>query len=285
MSWIFFTLLNIFGNGTALFITKHAVKDKKLGYSGVMFVSLFFAILCYLPVFIYSFSFSPTIFSQLVGVYYLLIAMSITITAFFLYVHALALNDLSVFGPLDNIRPLFVIIFSYFLLGQQPTSLLLVGVAFIITGALVLTLKKQFFQQVSHLHKTFFILASTAAFGLTGVFDKKALHYMDPFKYTFFILLGVCTAYGVLYFRRHKRVYIDHFLSWKLILSGLLWAVGYIGIMTAVKLSTPNNVTPLQMSRSLYLSFLGFLFLGEKGYKRKIIAAILMLIGVFFITR
>ena len=107
---------------------------------------------------------------------------------------------------------------------------------------------------------------------------------MDPFKYTFFILLGVCCAYGILYFRKHKQIYFSHFASKKLILSGILWAVGYIGIMIAVKLSTPNYVTPLQMSRSLYLSFLGFIFLKEKGFKRKIIAAILMLIGVFFIT-
>ena len=74
-------------------------------------------------------------------------------------------------------------------------------------------------------------------------------------------------------------------MNWTLLLSGLLWAIGYIGIMLAVKLATPNQITPLQMTRSLYLSFLGFVFLGEKGYVKKIIAALLMLLGVFFITR
>lgn len=285
MAWIWFTLLNIFGNGTAIFITKNAVKDKKLGYGGVMFVSLFFAVLFYTPVFIYSFFLSPTLFSHIQGLYFLLAAIIITSSAFFLYVHALALNDLSVFGPLDNLRPLFVVIFSFFLLSQKPSSFLLLGIVFIITGALVLTLKRQFFKEVGNVKKTFFILASTTVFGLAAIFDKKTLMYMDPFKYTFFILLGVCSAYGILYLRKHKKIYFSHFASPKLILSGILWAVGYIGIMIAVKLSTPNFVTPLQMSRSLYLSFLGFIFLKEKGYKRKIIAAILMLIGVFFITR
>ena len=156
MSWIWFTLLNIFGNGTALFITKNAVKDKKLGYGGVMFISLFFAVIFYLPVFIYSFFLNSSLFSQVQGFYFLLGAIIITSSAFFLYVHALALNDLSVFGPLDNLRPLFVVIFSYFLLSQKPNSFLLIGIAFIITGALVLTLKKQFFKQVGHLKKNLF---------------------------------------------------------------------------------------------------------------------------------
>ncbi len=285
MSWIFFTLLNIFGNGTALFITKNAVKDKKLGYSGVMFVSLFFAILFYFPVFLYSFTFHPQLFSNIIGLAFLCCSIVVTSTAFLVYVHALALNDLSVFGPLDTLRPFFVILFSIFLLGQLPTSFLFVGVFFITFGAIILTFRKQFFSQVKHLKNTFFILLSTGIFGLAAVIDKKTLLYMSPFQYVFFILAGVCTAYGILYLRRHKKIYVNHFFSPSLILSGFLWAIGYIGIMLAVKIATPNQITPLQMTRSLYLSVLGSMFLKEKGYKKKLIAAILMLIGVFLITR
>lgn len=121
-------------------------------------------------------------------------------------------------------------------------------------------------------------------FGLAAIFDKKTLFYIDPFKYTFFILAGVCSAYGILYVRKHKKINLTHFASANMFLIGFLWAIGYIGIMIAVKLATPNQVTPLQMTRSLYLSFLGFIFLQEKGYMRKIIATILVLVGVFFIV-
>ncbi len=284
MLWIIFVLLNIFGNGTALFLTKSAIKDTKLGYSGVMFVSLFFAVLWFFPVFIYSFKAYPHIFSNTNGIYYVLASIATTVCAFFLYIHALKLNDLSVFGPLDTLRPFFVVLFSFLLLNQYPESGLFFGILFTVTGALVLTLKKQFFSEVGNLKKTFFIIASTATFGLAGVLDKKTLLYMDPFKYTFFILLSVCLAYGILYLHKHKSIYRKHFLSQKLLLIGFLWATGYIGIMIALKLATPNQVIPLQMTRSLYLSVLGFIFLHEKGYVRKVLAAILMLVGVIFIT-
>ncbi len=284
--WIIFTLLNIFGNGTALFLTKSIIKkEEKLGYSGVMFVTLFYAVLCYIPVFLYSFTFHPVIFSSIQGLYFLMGAIFVTASAFFLYVHALALNDLSVFGPLDNLRPFFVVLFSFWILGQQPTSLLLFGIVFIVGGAFVLTMKKDFFKKAGDIKKTLFILSSTGVFGLAAIFDKKTLFYIDPFKYTFFILAGVCGAYGILYFRRHKKLYTKHFASLRMLSVGLFWAVGYIGIMIAVKLASPNLVTPLQMTRSLFLSVLGFIFLKEKGYTRKLLAAGLMLIGVFLITR
>lgn len=146
MQWILFTLLNIFGNGTAIFLTKSAIqKNPKLGYSGVMFVTLFFAVICYLPLFLFSFTLTPQISSSIYGLYYLIGAILVTTSAFFLYVHALAINDLSVFGPLDNLRPFFVVIFSFLILGQQPKPWLLLGVIFIVAGALTLTLKKEFF--------------------------------------------------------------------------------------------------------------------------------------------
>lgn len=286
MLWILFVLLNVFGNGSAIFLTKSAInKNPKLGYSGVMFVTFLFAVILYLPIFLFSFITHPVIFSNINGLYFLLASIVVTVSAFLIYVHALAINDLSVFGPLDSIRPFFVLIFSLLLLGQKPNSFLLFGVGLIFSGALVLTMTKKFFREVENFNKTFFVLASTALFGLGAVVDKKTLFYIDPLKYVFFLLLGICFTYGILYLQKHKRIHVDHFLSRKMVGIAALWVIGYIGIMIATKLSTPNHVVPLQMTRSLYLSLIGFLFLGEKGYVRKIFAAIIMLIGIFFITR
>lgn len=207
---------------------------------------------------------------------------------FFLYTKALSLGDLSVIGPLDTTRPFFVVIFSIFILHQLPTQFLLIGILCIVLGALLLTLKPRFLQTVDHLKNSpeiLFILASTAIFALESIFDKKALGYTQPLEYSFLIMLGVSLSFGLQYIFTTKRIRLTSLLSPVIIGSGFLWTLAYLGIMTATKLATPNVVVPTQMTRSLYLSLLGFLFLGEKGYVKKILAAALMLLGVYFITR
>lgn len=195
---------------------------------------------------------------------------------------------MSILGPLENLRPFFVVLFSLLLLQEQPTIFLFLGIIFIVIGTMVLNVKKRFwslsqFQQYGK--ETFFIIASTALFGLESIFDKKALRYIDPSKYAFFILLGMCLGFGVFYISHKKTYERKHLFSWYLIAIGIFFAIGYFGIITAVSLASPNLVTPVQMIRSLYLSLLGFVFLREKNYVRKITAAVLMLIGVFLIVR
>ncbi len=285
MQWILLTLLNVFGNGSVIFFTKSAIKNTKFGYAGVMFITLFFAVVLYLPIFIFSYITHPVISSSIDGYYFLLASIILTIFNFFIYFHAIVINDLSVFGPLDSARPFFVILFSLLLLGQVPTHYIVFGSILIFLGAIILTFSKKFLTEAGNFHKTFFVILSTGLFGFISIIDKKALASIDPIKYVFFVLLSVCIASGIIYFSKTKHIIFKQFLSLKLLAMGVLWVIGYIGIMSAVKISTPNQVIPLQMTRSLYLSFLGFAFLGEKGYLRKIIAAVVMLIGVYFIVQ
>jgi bacterial/archaeal transporter family protein len=285
MQWILWTLLNVFGNGSVIFLTKSAIKNTKLGYSGVMFITLFFAVVLYFPIFLLNCIAHPIISSNINGLYFLLFSIILTILNFYIYVHAIAINDLSVFGPLDSMRPFFVILFSLLLLGQSPTLFIILGAILIFSGVLILTVSKKFFTQAGNFNKTFFVILSTGVFGFIAVIDKKALLYIDPIKYVFFILLSICVASGILYFTKTKKIDFKQFLSLRLAFMGVLWVVGYVGIMTATKIATPNQVIPLQMTRSLYISLLGFVFLGEKGYFRKILAAVVMLIGVFLLVQ
>jgi drug/metabolite transporter (DMT)-like permease len=285
MSWILLTLLNVFGNGSVIFFTKSAIRDTKLGYAGVMFITLLFAIIIYLPIFAFSYVTHPVISSSIEGYYFLSASIILSVITFYIYFHAIAINDLSVFGPLDSTRPFFVILFSLFLLGQSPTLFILFGAVLIFLGVIVLTISRKFFTQAGNFRKTFFVILSTGMFGFISIIDKKALFYIDPIKYVFFILLSVCVASGVIYFSKTRKVFLKQFLSLKLVAMGAMWVIGYVGIMSAVKISTPNQVIPLQMTRSLYLSFLGFVLLREKGYIRKIVAAIIMLLGVFILVQ
>jgi drug/metabolite transporter (DMT)-like permease len=285
MQWIWFTLLNVFANGSVIFFTKSAVKQPKIGYSGVMFASLFFACLIYLPIFLINYLSNPVISSAATGYFLLLASIFLSIINFFIYVHAIAINDLSVFGPLDSIRPFFVILFSSLLLSQQPTLFIFLGTILIFLGVLILTISRKFFREVENFKKTFFVVLSSAMFGFISIIDKKTMVYISPINYVFFVLLSVCIANGIVYFLKTKNINFKPLISYRFFGMGILWVIGYLGIMTAIKIASPNQTIPLQMTRSLYLSFLGFMFLKEKGYFKKIAAALVMLAGVYFLVQ
>lgn len=288
MSWIFFTLWNVLGNGTATFILKQQTKNEKLGYVGVMLIALCYCSLALFPIFLFNFLTHPMLFSNPNGIPFYLGSILFNIAGFYCFIKALSLNELSFFGPLETIRPFFVVLLSLFLFHEQPTLFIIMGIACIVVGATVLQLQKSFGLFVEKLFTSpapLWVIGSAVFFAITSVLDKHALLYSNPFIYAFLVSMGITLGFVLLQKLSPKNIKHTHFFSPILLGTGILLMIGQIGIYIALKLASPNVVVPLQMTRSLYLSFLGFVILREKGYKRKIVAAILMLIGVFFITR
>ncbi len=287
MSWIFFTLLNVFGNGTATFILKKQTNNPRLGYVGVMLISLFFSALALLPIFVWRFLNDPTVFSSDLGFFYFVGSLFFNTIAFYCFIKALSLNELSFFGPLETLRPFFVVVLSLIFLAEQPTLFLIIGITSIVVGAVVLQLQKNLSTFVKKLFRSqapFFVIASTFCFAITSLLDRQALQFIDPLKYSFLLMTGLVFGFILIQKLGQKRLEKKYFGHPVFILTGLLLTLGTIGISLALKNASPNVVVPIQMTRSLYLSFLGFVVLGEKGYRRKLLAAFLMLLGVFFIT-
>ncbi len=286
MSWIFFTLVNVFGNGTALFAYKIAFKRLKIGVYSVMFASFLFASIFYLPVFFYISRNSLTFFSSSQGVIFFLI--SIIGNAFAIYLNVLAIKsgELSVVGPLENLRPFFVVLFSLVFLKEIPSAAVMLGTSLIVIGAMVLHFKKDFSQIYQSLGSKVskLMLASTALYGLVAVVDKRALEYIGPAEYAFMFLLGLSVVYAGLAIKEGGRIEIQKAINKYSLIIGFLMMIGIFGIFQALKLASPNLVIPLQMTRSLYLALLGFLVFKEKGYFKKIVAALIMLSGVVLIV-
>lgn len=288
MSWIFYTLWNVFGNGTATFILKRQTKNEKLGYVGVMLIALCYCTLSLLPVFLYNYLQHPVLFTNPTGIPFYVGSIIFNTAGFYCFIKALSLNELSFFGPLETLRPFFVVLISLWLFKEQPTLFIIAGIVFIVIGAIILQLQKNFglfIEKLFHSQAPLYVLGSAVCFAITSVFDRHALHYISPFLYAFLVSIGITGGFVLLQKLSPKNMKHHHFINPTLMLTGLLLMIGQIGIYIALKMASPNVVVPLQMTRSLYLSFLGFVVLKEKGYKRKLIAAALMLIGVFLITR
>lgn len=287
MDWTLLTIINVLGNGTALFLLKKAL-DKSLDYIETtlsLFVVTFFVIA---PFFFIGFLKNPVLFSHPAGFIYYLTASTIGVFGYIFYAKALASNDLSIVGPLDNLRPFFVVIFSIIILGQFPKNNQIIGILLIIIGAFVLKFQtniKSFFESVFRSKASLYILITTALFALSSIFDKKSLAYINPLSYTFLIFAGQSIIFGLITLKKSKKINAKIFLNPKILFAGLCFGFGSIALMTAFQKASPNVVVPVQMTRSLYLAFLGIFLLREKGLLKKALATIIMLAGVCFIVK
>lgn len=279
--------MNVLGSGTAIFLLKKA-SDKNLSYVTVMMVAMFFSTISILPFAMYRYFLHPVIFTQSVGLFYYAVSIIFNVLGFFCFIKAISMNELSIFGPLETTRPFFVVFLSLLLFHEQPTIAILIGTICIVIGAVILQFQKNprlFFEKLFQSAAPLFILASAVCFAITSVLDKHALYFIDPFIYSFLITLGVCIGFIVLNLLTLQKIRVQTFFNTKLALSGFSLTFGQLAIYSALRLASANVVSPVQMTRSLYLSFLGFVVLKEKDYLKKILAALLMLLGVFFITR
>lgn len=287
MTWLHFALLSVLTNGTFIFLTKRSFTKTNIDPVAVNFVLFLFATIATLPFFLVSLTKLPTLFTASQGLIYFLILVVINIFGFKYYFESLSLNDLSLVGPLDNLRPLFVVALSVPFLHQPPTPLMFLGIILIVVGALAIQLKSgldQFFQTVRHSRATHLILASTFLFALGNIFDKKLLSYTTPEIDAFLSVAALLIVFAIMVFTK-KHASLPNIFQPTLILSGVLVGAGFLLIITANKLASPNLIVPVMMTRSLFLAILGFIFLGEKGYVRKTLSAIIMTVGVILLTR
>lgn len=286
MEWFLFALLNVLGNGTALFIYKLTINKPGVRMYYVLSYALVVAAIIFFPLFLISYVASPILFTKPLAIVLAVVSLVVNVLALYFFVNALKLGELSFIGPLENLRPLFAMLFSITFLQESPSVNLLAGALLVTLGAMLLHWKKRFrevIQAFVNSKATIYIGLSALLFGLASVIDKVVLASIDPIKYSFLFMLGLAFGYNLLSrkFDAKSKVSVNKHI----IIIGFLLALGFIGIFKALSLASPSQVVPIQMTRSLYLAVLGFLILKEKDYLKKIAAAIIMLLGVFLIVR
>lgn len=288
MTWIGWVFLNIIANGTAVALYKLETQQRDKSYVAVVFVSVLTAVIVYLPYFGYRFIQDPVLFTNVRGWGFYFIGLLIATMAYSLNMRAIKMSELSVIGPLDNLRPFFVILFSLLLLRQVPTGMLIAGSALIVLGAYLLQQQKHFGTAMKQIYLekgSRYMVMATALFALLGIIDKLTLAYIKPEYAVMTGLTGLMLVYGIGLFIQTKQLAFRKYISWPLVLCGLLMIAGSLGIFKALQLSTPNYVIPVQMTRTFFVAFLGFIFFKEKGVVRKLAAGAVMFAGVLMVLQ
>ena len=209
-----------------------------------------------------------------------------------LFLKAIQQSDLSLTIPLLSFSPMFSSIFSFFFLNEQLSKIQYFGVFLIIFGALILYSKKITLEEFLKSFKI--ILKNSSAklmiivsiiWSLTPVLDKLCLEHSSVNFHGLIQSLGMIILL-IFLFKKDKVQTLNTKKNWRLILLTVFvgstatilqfYAIltNYVPIMESIKRSVGQ----------LSSVFLGKIFFNEKINKPKVIGAIVLSVGVYFIV-
>jgi len=210
-----------------------------------------------------------------------------------LYIKSIHLSGLSKTVPFLSFTPVFLILSGFIILGEVPNLFGMIGLVLIVCGSYVLTCNKfgeSFFAAIRNVkNEKGVLLAIATAFvwSLTSSFGKKAVMLSSPI---FFFVMAINIQFILFLFINIRvtgiRKTINYFRNdiKFFLLASLFLGLMEFSIFTAYSLT--KIVYAISMKRmAIFFSVLfGYLFFKETGFKKNIIAAIIMVVGVIIIT-
>ncbi len=190
--------------------------------------------------------------------------------------------DASNTAILFRLSPMFTFIFSILILGENFTLLKFLGVAFILTGNVLVVFKDKLLK-INH----FFWLGvlCTLFLGTAWTIDKVVSGRLSSELYTLLLWIGPI-PFIFLPFISLKSIKREFVLgSWKSILMAVLNVVGFYWQIKALSLGEASRVIPIISSNSLVVVLLAIWLLNERTHVgKKLLAVFLATFGVILLS-
>lgn len=221
----------------------------------------------------------------------LFIGGSLNVITTILYMKAIKYSDLSITVPMVTFTPLFLLITSPLIVGEFPNFFGLIGVLLIVLGSYLLNIKQRhggFFAPFGALLKEKgpkLMLLVAFIWSITSNFDKIGVQNSSPIFWVIAINIFITLVMLPIMLYKSQRSVKQISASYKaLIPIGLASALTLIFQMTAINLTLVTYVISIKRTSTIMSVLFGCLIFKEKGIKEKLIGAVIMVVGVCFIT-
>ncbi len=204
---------------------------------------------------------------------------------------SIELSDLSLTLPILNFTPLFMVITAPLILGEFPTTHGLFGILLIISGSYLLFFRFGQEDLLSPFRRMFqakgsrYMLIVALLFSIGGNMDKVGVRNSSPLVWSFVLFAVVSLILGVIMKARVKdaaRQVRENRAG--LILIGAAVALVMIFQMHALQLTLAPYVIAVKRTSVVMSSLWGVWFLKETGGAQRVLAALVMISGVFVIA-
>jgi len=285
MIWFVLALLAAIFEASSIIIEKKSlIKEHALEFCCL--VSLF--------AFLISFSFINNVdFNLSLNLYILIFIASLFVTfGYWLVAKGIRHMDVSIASPLLNFSPAIVFILAVIFLGEKLKSLQILGILILVFGSYILNSDGsfRFFKTFDRMYKSKAvknILLGILIWSVARIFDKYLLNWINQYTYLFiihfFIMLNFLVILFIFYdgFKGIKHG-IKGSLHWLLVMAALI-VVARLSYLTALKMAYLSLVFVIFKTSNLLAAIIGGNIFHERALLQRIIAAIIMVVGVYLV--
>ncbi|MBE7027664.1 MAG: hypothetical protein E7407_01345 [Ruminococcaceae bacterium] len=275
-SWILFIFIYALLKGSRDGMKKAALKKSSSGE--ILFFYTLIGFLFTIPFSFNAFSLSPL---------YILLAFlkaGVVCTAWMFSLVALKKMPVSLFGIVDLSRMIFSTCFGVFILGESFTLGKGIGILLVITGLLLVNLKKESGSNATTFPILVAALLNCFFNALSGTMDKVLMQYMEASQLQFWYMLFMTLIYGAVLLIRKEKISITSLKTnyWIPVMSiSLVIGDRILFVANAHPLSEVTVMTVIKQASVIVTVLTGWLAFKEKHILYKIMCTLIVLAGIF----
>lgn len=217
-------------------------------------------------------------------------SVTIQIINSILYMRAIAKGDISTVMPMLSFTPLFLLIASPILIGEFPDSAGLAGIFLVVVGSYILNIdfkKISLFAPIKAIFKnegTKLMFFVSFFWGISGAFDKLAVSNSSVIQYITFLNVTIFIAITSLALYQKKFNKEKMLIAKKnLFLVSAFTTGSFLFHYGAMALTLAAYVVSVKRLTGIFSVIIGYYFLNESNIRQRLIAAVVMFIGVLLI--
>lgn len=213
------------------------------------------------------------------------ITLLLNIIGQYFWYRAFNLSQVSLIAPMRLLIPVFVLGTGFLILGEVPTQGGFIGLIITIMGLFLLMLSEE-----ADLRQTIFsdsgirfAYLSVLCFAVSFPFDKKAVVLSSPIFFATLMFLSVGLIQLIIFLSRDqfKNYYrLLHFQRKSLFYNIFFKATGGFLTIFSLQFALVSYASSIKRLQSLWTVILSGRFLGEKNIGRRVLATVVMLLGV-----
>ena len=287
--WVFYSLFFAIWSAIQTFLTKNLTK--KINPLPLLYIFFLFNI----PITFILLLFLGGIPHATVHFYlYMGIAALLDTVAFISSYTAISRSSISLISPISSFSPVFTTLIAIFTLNEIPTPMKFAGILLVVLGAYLLNaldikqgILTPFKTLFSHKGVLLFLLANFL-WGITPIFQKKAIFETSPQIPLFASVMGMCFVFLFLTPFAFKKALtslreVRKNIKWFMI-NGVGTAFSQAAAYAAFALVFVGYASSIFRLSSLFIIILGGVFLKEKRIKERLLGASVMLIGAILLA-
>lgn len=191
-------------------------------------------------------------------------------------------EDVSKVYPITTSSPIFVLLLAVFILGEKITMIGFSGILTVIFGIFVLnsiTIKK-----LSFTKGVFFALLASIMYSFGAIIEKTGVGKGNIFLYIYSVTFFM-TLFLFLYSKNSSSGHLTYFIKniKQLFPASVVLYFSVITYRFGLETVNVSYATSIRQINALFGVILGAIFLREKDTGRRLVASIIILVGIFFI--